>query len=215
MTETIPKSMIQVHGRPFLEREILLLKSHGISDLVLCVGYLGEQIENYFGTGKKLGVSIQYSYDGSDLLGPVGALKRAESMLNSSFFVTYGDAYPRLDYQKVMDFFQQSTKLGLMVVYENKNKYGKSDLVVKDGYVTRYDKKYQNKEMVWINFGVSILRKQALDMIPSRPCGEEEFYGKLIDKGELLAYPTNERFYEIGNPNSLREFEEFISAEKP
>ena len=216
MTETIPKPMIPVHGRPFLEHEILLLKSHGIREFVLCVGYLGEQIEKYFGTGKKMEVGIQYSYDGSNLLGPAGALKRAEPMLNESFFVTYGDAYLRLDYQRVMEYFLQSAKLGLMVVYKNKNKYGKSDLAVKDGYVTRYDKNGQGKEeMIWINFGVSVLRRDALELIPTATaCGEEEFYGKLIKKRELLAYSTTERFYEIGNPNSLLEFEEFISAEE-
>ena len=143
MTESIPKPMIPVHGRPFLEHEILLLKSHGIRDFVLCIGYLGEQIENYFGDGKKLEVNIEYSHDGPDLLGPAGALKRAAPALNDSFFVTYGDAYLRLDYQRVMEYFLHSEKLGLMVVYENKNKYGKSDLAVKDGYVIRYDKKSQ------------------------------------------------------------------------
>ena len=164
---------------------------------------------------RSLGVSIKYSYDGSNLLGPAGALKKAEPMLNDSFFVTYGDAYLRLDYQRVMEHFLHSAKLGLMVVYENKNKYGKSDLAVKDGYVIRYDKKGQGgEEMIWINFGVSVLRRDALELIPTATsCGEEEFYGKLIEKKELLAYSTTERFYEIGNPNSLREFEEFISSE--
>ena len=119
--------MIPVLGRPFLEYEILLLKSHGINDLVLCVGYLGEQIEGYFGDGKKLGVNIQYSRDGSNLLGPAGALKRAGRILGDSFFVTYGDAYLRVDYQRVMNSLLHSNKLGVMVVYENKNKYGKSD----------------------------------------------------------------------------------------
>jgi N-acetyl-alpha-D-muramate 1-phosphate uridylyltransferase len=217
MTQSIPKAMIPIHGMPFLVHEILLLKSHGISEFVMCVGYLGEQIEEYFGRGKKLGVDIEYSYDGQNLLGPAGALKRASPILDNTFFVTYGDAYLRLDYQKVMDYFLHSGKLGLMVVYENKNRYGKSDLIVKDGYVTRYDKKSQgkNEDMTWINFGVTVLQKQALQLIPNdNAFGEEEFYGKLIKLGELLAYSTTERFYEIGNPDSLREFEEFISTEE-
>ena len=207
--------MLPVHGKPFLEYEIQLLKSHGISDFVLCVGYLGEQIVDYFGDGKKQDVSIRYSYDGSNLLGPAGALKKAGSILADTFFVTYGDAYLKLDYQKVMANFMNSDKLALMVVYENRNKYGKSDVTVKDGYVVGYSKKDlgENEEMVWINFGVSVLRKHALEAIPeNKTCGEEEFYGKLIRQRQLLAYPTMERFYEIGNPNSLREFEEFIST---
>ncbi|MHB1867371.1 MAG: sugar phosphate nucleotidyltransferase [Nitrososphaerales archaeon] len=216
-TETIPKPMVPVQGKPFLEYELLLLKSHGISDFVLCVGHLGEQIVDYFGDGKKHDVRIQYSYDGQNLLGPAGALKRAFSILNDSFFVTYGDAYLRLDYQKVMADFMNSDKLALMVVYENRNKYGRSDVIVKDGYVVSYNKSDlgKNEGMASINFGVSALRKHALEAIPeNKPCGEEEFYGKLIQQRQLLAHPTMERFYEIGNSNSLREFEEFISTEK-
>ena len=215
MTETIPKPMIPVRGRPFLEYEILLLKSHGIGDFVLCVGYLGEQIEDYFGDGKKLGVSIQYSRDGSNLLGPAGALKKAEQILGESFFVTYGDAYLRVDYQRVMNSLLNSRKLGVMVVYENKNRYGKSDVVVRDEYVEQYNKKEQSEGMIWINFGVTALKKKALELIPDgRECGEEAFYGELIKRRELLAFSTSSRFYEIGNLNSLREFEEFISVEK-
>ncbi len=208
--------MIPVRGRPFLEYEILLLKSHGISDFVLCVGYLGEQIERYFGDGKKLGVrSIQYSRDGSNLLGPAGALKKAGQFLGDSFFVTYGDAYLRVDYQRVMNSLLDSNKLGVMVVYENKNEYGKSDIVVKDGYVIQYNKRIQSEDMTWINFGVIALKKNALEFIPEgRACGEEVFYGELIKRRELLAFSASNRFYEIGNPNSLREFEEFISAEE-
>ena len=209
--------MIPVHGRPFLEYELLLLKSHGITDFVFCVGYLGEQIEDYFGTGKKQGVRIRYSHDGSNLLGAAGALKKAASILDDSFFVTYGDAYLRLDYQGVMANFMNSDRLGLMVVYENRDKYGRSDVMVKNGYVVRYDKKSrgEKEEMIWINFGVSALRKHALEVIPEeKVCGEEEFYGKLIEQRQLVAYPTTERFYEIGNPDSLQEFEEFISFDK-
>ena len=213
LTETIPKPMVPVRGKPFLEYELLLLKSHGISDFILCVGYLEDRIEGYFGAGEKLGIRIQYSHDGPDLLGPAGALKRSEKLLDQEvFFVTYGDAYLRMDYRRAMECFLDSEKLGMMTVYENKNRYGKSDLVVEDGYVIRYDKKNLVEGMNWINFGVSILRKQALRFIPeNKVCDEEEFYGKLIDQRELLAYPVAERFYEIGNPGSLREFEQFIS----
>ena len=97
LTDKIPKTMVQVHGRPFLEYEVELLKSRGVDELVLCVGYLGEQIERHFGEGRWFGVRIRYSYDGETPLGPIGALKKAEAMLEDKFFVTYGDAYRRLD----------------------------------------------------------------------------------------------------------------------
>ena len=212
LTETVPKAMLPVNGRPFLEHEIVLLRESGVSDFILCVGHLSESIEGHFGTGDKLGVSIRYSHDGPKLMGPMGALKRAESFLDESFFVTYGDAYLRADYRQVMQTLLDSKKLGVMAVYENNNLYGKSDVVVKDGYVTDYDKAEWSDGMVWVNFGVTALRKGALSLIPpAREYGEEDFYRELIARKELLAFQVSERFYEIGSPRALKEFEQFLS----
>lgn len=211
-TKTVPKPMIRVGGKPFLEYEIELLRRSGIENFLLCVGYLGEQIEDHFGDGSEFGVAIRYSFDGPALLGPAGALKRASRHLDDSFFVTYGDAYLRADYTKIMAGLLDSGALGVMAVYKNKNSHGRSDLIVKDGRVLRYDKKVQAEGMLWINFGVSALRKRALHLIPSgKACGEEEFYGELIRRRELMAFSVRKRFYEIGTPASLEEFSKFIS----
>ena len=207
--------MVPVNGKPFLEHEIGLLKRGGITDFVLCVGHLGEKVEDYFGNGSKWGVRVRYSYDGPKLMGPAGALKGAESLLKESFFVTYGDAYLRADYRSIMGALLDSGRLGLMTVYENHNRYGRSDVVVSGGYVVRYDKKDRGRGMDWVNFGVSALRKHALAFVPSgRECNEEEFYGELIKRDELLAFPVEERFYEIGSSRALREFERFISSQR-
>lgn len=212
LTRAVPKPMIPIAGRPFLEYEVELLRHGGMDELVLCTGYLGEQIEERFGDGREFGVAIKYSHDGPVLLGPAGALRRAYGMLRDSFFVTYGDAYLRADYSKIMAKLLQSQALGIMTVYRNDNRHGRSDLVVKDGIVVRYDKKKQSEGMHWINFGISALRREALRMIPAgRECGEEEFYGKMIAQHQLLAYPTRRRFYEIGTPASLKEFSDYIS----
>jgi NDP-sugar pyrophosphorylase family protein len=211
LTRDVPKSMVPVGGKPFLEHEIRLLKGSGIGDFVLCVGHLGEKVEGYFGDGSKWGVRVKYSRDGPSLMGPAGALKGAEPLLEDCFFVTYGDAYLRADYNAIMRALVDSDSLGVMAVYENHGRYGKSDVVVKDGRVVRYDKKRRAAGMSWVNFGVSALRKRALDLIPSRrECGEEEFYGELIKRGELLAFPVEDRFYEIGTPGALSEFRRFI-----
>ena len=213
LTRTVPKPMLLVNGKPFLEHEIGLLKRSGIDDLVLCVGHLGEKVEGHFGDGSKWGVRVRYSYDGPKLMGPAGALKRAEPLLEDRFFVTYGDAYLRADYRKLMKALVESGKLGAMAVYENHDRFGKSDVVVEAGQVVRYDKK-GGEGMDWVNFGVSALTRRALAFIPAgKACGEEEFYGELIKRHELLAFPVDERFYEIGSPSSLEEFARFISSQ--
>ena len=214
LTLRVPKPMVPVIGRPFLEYEIELLKRNGIDDFVLCVGYLGKKVESYFGNGSKWAVRIRYSYDGPKLMGPAGALKRAEPLLEESFFVTYGDAYLQLDYGNVMRTLLDSGRLGLMTAYRNRNRYGKSDLVIKGEYVVGYDKGEHTSGMEWVNFGVTALRKRALALVPpGKEYSEEEFYRQLISRGELLAFPVKERFYEIGSLQSLREFERFIRSQ--
>jgi NDP-sugar pyrophosphorylase family protein len=202
--------MIPVRGRPFLEYELSLLKSNGIDEVILCVGYLGRKIEEHFGDGKEVGVRIQYSRDGKEPLGPIGALKKAEGLLDRTFFVTYCDAYLRLDYRAMMGTLMRGDVLGLMAVYRNEGKYGKSDVIVRDGYVVDYNKKEKKPEMVWINFGVSALRKTALEGVKEGEySNEESFYGGLIKARQLRPFEVQERFYEIGNPTGLKEFSDF------
>ena len=135
LTDRVPKAMVPVNGKPFLEHEIGLLRSYGVDDLVLCVGYKGETIRDHFGDGKRLGVGIRYSSEGDRLLGPIGALKMAERVLGDSFFVTYGDAYLRMDYRRMMDELLAGEEPAMMAVYHNRGRYGRSDVVVTDGFV--------------------------------------------------------------------------------
>ncbi len=208
----MPKAMAPVNGRPFLEYELELLASHGVDDIVLCVGYKGEMIRDHFGDGSGFDVRIRYSSEGDRLLGPIGALKMAERMLRERFFVTYGDAYLRLDYRGMMDALLGQEELALMSVYRNAGSFGRSDVVVKDGFVTAYDKVKSAEGMEWINFGVTAMKREALSYVESgRVCDEPTFYSELIGKRQLRAFEISERFYEIGSERSLAEFGSFIS----
>jgi len=212
LTEEVPKSMIPIQGKPFLEHQLNLLRRCGISDIVLCVGYLGEKIRDYFGDGKKFGVNIKYSEETEKLLGTAGALKNAWDLLDDTFFVTYGDAYLILDYRGVMRYFKKFNKLGLMVVYKNFDRYDKSNVVVEGDLIKVYNKQRRAPDMVYIDFGVSVLRKKALDLIPKgKVIDLEEFYHELIRRKELLAFETPQRFYEIGSEKGLKEFEKLVS----
>jgi N-acetyl-alpha-D-muramate 1-phosphate uridylyltransferase len=212
LTENMPKPMVPVAGKPFLDRELHFLRKNGFREFVICVGYKSSMIEDYFEDGHALNISIIYSEDGKKQLGPAGALKKAASCLQGEFLATYGDSFLQLDYAAFINKFHSSGKLGMMTVLENHNKYGKSDVVVQNGLVTKYDKSGMAPDMNWINYGASLLRKEALDFIPeSVPVGEEQFYGELVRRKELAAFPTYERFYEIGTVRGLREFETFVS----
>ena len=209
LAKNTPKSMIDIHGKPFLWYQIENLKKHDIRDIVLCVGHLSEKIIEYFDDGTKHGVNITYSHDGDKPLGPIGALKKAEPLLDNVFFIMYGDSYLTVDYQKVYNFFKKHDKLGCMVVYKNNDKYDKSNIVVEKNMITGY--KTKDKKMEYIDYGTSILKKESLKYVPKNTFfSTGDFFQRLIEKNELLAYEVKKRFYHIGNPEALEEFKRYI-----
>lgn len=213
LAKDIPKSMIQIEGKPFLEHQIENMKNHSIKDIILCVGHLSEKIKDYFGNGEQFGVNIRYSHDGDKPLGQIGAVKNAESLLEDVFFVMYGDSYLSVDFQKVHSYFTQNNKLGLMVAYKNYDKYDMSNLIIKDNMVTKYGRNGVTKDMIYIDYGASLFRKKALDLVPKNTFyTTKQFFSDLIKKEELLAFEVKDRFYHIGSPDSLKEFGSFIRS---
>jgi NDP-sugar pyrophosphorylase family protein len=207
VTSQVPKALIPIHGKPFLQYQIDLLRRSGIRDVVLCVGHLREQVMDYFGDGRWLGVRIRYSEEKDHLLGTAGAIKNAEPLLGDDFFLMYGDSYLMIDYREIMRYFRRFDRLGLMVVWKNVDRFEPSNVMVEGNLVTAYNKDQKSPHMVYINYGLSVLRKEALVFIPGgRPFSQEEFYQILIDQGELLAFEVEQRFYEIGSPRGLEEF---------
>ena len=204
--------MINIYGKPFLECQLELLKREGIEDIVLCVGHLGEQIEDYFGDGNRYGVNITYSFEDRPL-GTAGALKKAEPLLDNAFFTLFGDSYLLLNFREVMSFFESHNKLALMTVYKNCDRYDKSNTAIEGNLVKRYSKQQRSDDMVYVEYGANIFTKKVLEMIP-----ENQFYPfeklspRLIKLGELLAFEVNQRFYEIGSPEGLKECREYMES---
>ena len=213
LTNELPKVLIPVNGKAFLHHQIELLKEHGIHDIVLCVGHLGDQIRTHFGDGGWLGVRIRYSEEHGTLLGTAGAVKNAEPLLEDDFFLLYGDSYLLLDYGEAMRYFRRRSALGLMVVYHNADRYERSNVVARDEHVAVYDKEGRTPDMEYINYGLSVLRKEALRLVPAgRPFSQEELYRLLIERGELSAWEATHRFYEIGSRQGLAEFRQLVAS---
>ena len=211
LAKKTPKSMMKINGKPFLEYQIEMLKKQNIKDIVLCVGHLSEKIIEYFEDGKSFGVNIEYSYDGNKKLGPMGAIKNAEKLLEKEFFIMYGDSFIFVNFQKVYDFYKKNNKLGCMVVYKNKDLFDKSNLAVENNMVLDIKNLIKNKKLEYIDYGTSIFNKKSLDFIKDDAfCSTATFFKKMIQENELLAYETNKRFYHIGTPEALEEFRSFI-----
>jgi len=206
ITEKIPKLLVEVAGEPFFSHQLRLLRAAGLTRLLLCVGYLGEQIAQRYGNGSDWGVEIEYAFDGPRLLGTGGALIAALPKLGDAFYVLYGDSYLPIDYAAVGAAFLRSGKLGLMTVFENEERYDASNVWFEAGQIRVYDKKLKRPEMRHIDYGLGLFRAAAFDGLPQgQPVDLAEVQKALVARHELAGYEIAQRFYEIGSPAGLAE----------
>jgi len=211
LTENVPKSMLRIKDRPFLEYQIELLQKKNVDEIILCIGHLGEQIEAHFGNGEKFGVPIKYSYENGELLGTCGALRNALFLLEDEFFVLYGDSYLDTDYAHIYNYFLKIGLPALLTVYKNENKWDRSNVVFQQGMVEAYDKRAQIPGMEFIDYGLAMLSKKIIAAIPEDTlCDLTELYKDLAQKNRLAGYEVFRRFYEVGSVQGLRDFENFI-----
>lgn len=214
-TLKIPKSLVEVAGKPFIFHQLALLKRRGLCEVLLCVGKLGEMIEDYVGDGHAWGLKVKYSYDGKTLLGTGGAIKKAIPLLPDVFCVMYGDSYLDVDFKPILERFKSEGKPVLMTVYRNKNKWDKSNVLYKNGRIVKYDKKNPTPEMEHLDYGISILRKTVFDdWRDGVPFDLSEVFTKLIEKDEVSAFEVSKRFYEIGSIRGIKETEQYLNSKQ-
>ncbi len=214
LTEKIPKSLVEVAGRPFLEHQIALLRKNDITELYLCVGFLGEMIEELFGNGEKFGVHIAYSYDGKKLLGTGGAIKKLMPKLPDNFFVLYGDSYLPIDYQGVATHFRTSGKPALMTVFRNDNAWDRSNVWFEEETIRRYSKTELLPQMSYIDYGLTVCSRTIFEEYPANePFDLAIVFERLAQRGVLAGYEVHQRFYEIGSHQGLEELDRLLRGE--
>jgi NDP-sugar pyrophosphorylase family protein len=270
ITQAIPKALVDVGGRPFIDHQLSLLARHGVRDVVLCLGHLGAQVEEYVGDGTSHGLNVRYSYDGETLVGTAGALRWALPMLGDVFWVMYGDSYMDIDYAAVLKHFEAACEappyslspvlggegwgegpscelrtmsskgnstsrpspypsppstgergpegavhypLGLMTVLRNDDRWDRSNVVFENGRLETYDKRNRTPAMRYIDYGVQLLRREALlHIAPGEPADLADVYRDLAASGRMVGYEVSNRFYEIGTPESLEETRRALSS---
>jgi NDP-sugar pyrophosphorylase family protein len=207
----VPKPLLEVAGEPFLMHQLRLLRSQGAARIVLSVGYLGEQIERRIGE-ERFGMSIAYSYDGPELAGTLGAVRLALPLLGDRFLVLYGDSYLRMDYRAAAAAWDASGRAALMAVLKNEGRWDTSNVLFRDGLVTRYDKYRPSPNMHWIDYGVGGLTERAMECVGPDTSDLAVLYHELAEREELCGYETPDRFFEIGTPRSLQETDRFLRS---
>jgi NDP-sugar pyrophosphorylase family protein len=204
-TLTIAKAMLEVAGRPFIDWQLEALARSGYGDVVLCVAFLGEQIEAHVGDGASHGFRVRYSNEGPTLLGTAGALRAALPLLEPTFLVTYGDSYLPFDYAEPLRVLGAHDDCdGVMSVFPNGGRWDASNVKTDGVRVTGYEKGTRDPAFDHIDYGALALRRQLIAALPAgQRLGLEELQTRVAAAGRMRAVVAKERFYEIGSPEGL------------
>jgi len=209
-----PKSMLSVKGLPIVDYQIQNLVNNGVTDILLSVGHLKEQIINYvqkkqWGTG----INIQFVEDGATPLGTGGALRKAltEKKLKDRFMVLYGDSFLPIDFANIISVYQAQNKPALMTLYKNTDKRIKNNAHLDRGLV-RYNKFNPPNGFEYIDFGLNFLTSKIVqDHIPNYVNHDlASTFSEISGKSMLAGHEMTEQFYELGSPEGFAEFKRWV-----
>jgi NDP-sugar pyrophosphorylase family protein len=215
-TDTIPKALLPVLGRPFAERQVELLAANGVVDIVVSIGYLGHMICDTLGDGGRFGVRIRYVDEGPDLRGTGGAVRlfTGSGLADDHFAVLYGDSYLPVDYAAVWDAYAGCGQPALMTVMRNRNQWDASNAELGGDGLVRYAKGAgQEAGYTWIDYGLSVLSAKVVPQyIPSDTVSDlAELFTDLGDRGMLAGFEVHERFYEVGSDDGIADLEGMLA----
>ena len=218
ITERIPKALVEVCGEPFAHYQLSWLAEQGVDEAVYLIGYKGELLREFVGDGSRWGLHVRYVDEGERLRGTAGALRLAaeNGALRERFFTLYGDSFLPISLGPVWKAFDERDE-ALMTVFRNAGRFDRSNVIYADGRVALYDKRAEGATaaaMDFIDYGLSVLRR---DTVERRiPAGETADLADLMNalsrEGRLGGYEVAERFYEVGSPSGLADFENFAQA---
>lgn len=215
LTLTLPKPMIPIHNKPFLEYVVKLLKENGIEEVIILTGYLHEKIEDYFKDGEKFGLKIKYSFSpAEDETGT--RIRKAKDLLDDTFLLLYADNYWPLQLDQLFKFYKKMNKQGLVTAYSNTDNYTKNNTLVSDkGLVEVYDKSRQISGLNGVDIGFFILKKNVLENLPKEKFSfEKVILPELISKKQLAGFLTYHKYYGLSNLERIPVIEEFFKPKK-
>jgi len=218
-TLTVPKAMLEVAGRPFVDWLLEKLAASGYSEAIFCIAHLGEQIEAHVGDGARFGLRVRYSAEGPTLLGTGGALRMALPLLAETFLVTYGDSWLPFDYAGPLRSLTEHDDCdGVMSVYRNAGQWDASNTQIDaaGAWVLRYEKGSKDPALDHIDYGATALRRAIVENEAAGVAfGLDRIQHDLAAQKRLRAYVARERFFEIGSPEGLAALDERLRRGSP
>jgi NDP-sugar pyrophosphorylase family protein len=211
LTEVVPKSLLEIQHRPFIDWQLRLLSRSGIEKVVICLGHKSEMIQDFVGDGARYGINVVYSLDGPVQLGTGGAIRKALPLLGDEFMVMYGDSYLPTDFKAIETSFRSLGKPALMTVFYNKGSFDISNVLFVDGELKKYSKADPLPDMSHIDYGVSTFKRSVFESYAQgAPIDLSNICQDLSNSGSLAGYEVHERFYEIGSLGGINDFREYV-----
>lgn len=210
LTDTLPKPMAPVNGRPFLGHLIEQLHEQGITSFVLMTGYRGEQIEEYFGDGSSMGVAINYSS------GPVEwetgrRLYEARSLLNERFMLLYSDNFVPFNLEKMIAFHLEKNRLLSLVVTPKKTG---NIRINNDSIVEVYDKTRTTENLEYVELGYMITDKRIFGYYTELDVSFSNIIAKLVDERQVAGNISCDVYHSISDLERLALMEKYLAIKK-
>ena len=214
LTQTCPKTLLPAAGRPFAWHQMQWLAHQGVTDAVYSIGHHGDLIRRFWDSEPWPVPSIRYVDEGSKLLGTGGALRLAfeECVLRERFLVIYGDSFLPIPFGPVWRAFLRAKEPAMMTVLRNEGRWDRSNAIFDRGRVL-YDKNAPadtRAKMQYIDYGLSAFRRDLFEGAPSGPFDLSVLLRDLSRSERLAGFEVTERFYEVGSPGGLKDFEEYL-----
>lgn len=216
LTYNIPKPMVPINGKPMLEYNIEWAKKNGVTEIMICSGYLSKVIENYFGDGSKFGVKISYSVE-KEALGTGGALSLIKDFVgDEDFILLYADILCKVDFNNLMRFHKNNNADCTLVVQPSSHPE-EADLIELEGNKVV---KFWNRPHVGklpenlANSGLHVLNGKLLDLIPQKKYSlENDFLVLLVRDYKICGYQTSEFMEDMGRMERIKEIEKRFKEE--
>lgn len=216
VNSSVPKPLLRINGKPVLEHQIECLKRQNITRITLTIGYMGEQIRNYFEDGSRWGVELEYLYEDVPL-GTAGALYYLKDRIEEDFLFINGDLIFDVDLHRLMAFHKEHHAAATLLTHPNDHPYD-SGLVVANGdgcvtgWLTKEDARswYRN----CVNAGIHVLSPRLLKDIPAHQKTDldRDILRPRIPFGEIFAYISPEYVKDMGTPDRIEAVERDISS---
>ena len=208
LTDHVPKPLVPIAGRPFLDWQIEYLRGQGIDSVLLLISYQAEKIVEYFQQNPVAGVSLDYSVESSPA-GTGGAVKLALSKLPSHFFLLNGDSFAPMDFRKMASFHQaMNCEFSMAVATTQIHREALGNTKIAEQRLVDYRRDGGDLAgYLWIDAGVYCCSRSAIEIWPDGVFSVESTWPVAMSRGPVAAHVLSHNFYDIGTLERLRHFE--------